>query len=109
MFFFFQAEDGIRDIGVTGVQTCALPISLITTLTLIECFGLSEMRVQRYEELSDSLLVCFDVTFYLVFFNHLALFGPLFYVNYGVFELWRCTKKLLISNSLWIIFCTFAP
>src|SRR3712207_6578219 len=28
IFFFFQAEDGIRDIGVTGVQTCALPISL---------------------------------------------------------------------------------
>src|SRR3712207_7034846 len=27
--FFFQAEDGIRDIGVTGVQTCALPISLM--------------------------------------------------------------------------------
>src|SRR2546430_10880906 len=27
MFFFFQAEDGIRDLTVTGVQTCALPIS----------------------------------------------------------------------------------
>src|SRR6266542_5367606 len=26
-FFFFQAEDGIRDATVTGVQTCALPIS----------------------------------------------------------------------------------
>src|SRR3712207_1530333 len=26
LLFFFQAEDGIRDIGVTGVQTCALPI-----------------------------------------------------------------------------------
>src|SRR3712207_7677121 len=26
LYFFFQAEDGIRDIGVTGVQTCALPI-----------------------------------------------------------------------------------
>src|SRR2546430_7931955 len=26
-FFFFQAEDGIRDLTVTGVQTCALPIS----------------------------------------------------------------------------------
>src|SRR5438270_3091356 len=25
-FFFFQAEDGIRDLTVTGVQTCALPI-----------------------------------------------------------------------------------
>src|SRR3712207_6510017 len=31
-FFFFQAEDGIRDIGVTGVQTCALPIFTIHEL-----------------------------------------------------------------------------
>src|SRR5256885_8299889 len=29
LFFFFQAEDGIRDYKVTGVQTCALPISCI--------------------------------------------------------------------------------
>src|SRR5690606_39871563 len=29
-FFFFQAEDGIRDFHVTGVQTCALPILLGT-------------------------------------------------------------------------------
>ena len=28
-FFFFQAEDGIRDYKVTGVQTCALPISCL--------------------------------------------------------------------------------
>ena len=28
--FFFQAEDGIRDIGVTGVQTCALPIFTVS-------------------------------------------------------------------------------
>src|SRR2546430_13528114 len=28
LFFFFQAEDGIRDLTVTGVQTCALPISI---------------------------------------------------------------------------------
>src|SRR2546422_1616235 len=27
IFFFLQAEDGIRDVAVTGVQTCALPIS----------------------------------------------------------------------------------
>src|SRR2546429_4348626 len=27
LYFFFQAEDGIRDVAVTGVQTCALPIS----------------------------------------------------------------------------------
>src|SRR3989440_4306697 len=30
-FFFFQAEDGIRDLIVTGVQTCALPISSPTS------------------------------------------------------------------------------
>src|SRR2546430_7706464 len=29
LFFFFQAEDGIRDLTVTGVQTCALPISRV--------------------------------------------------------------------------------
>src|SRR5438874_6941968 len=28
-YFFFQAEDGIRDLYVTGVQTCALPISFL--------------------------------------------------------------------------------
>src|SRR5215475_14860738 len=31
-FFFFQAEDGIRDFHVTGVQTCALPISKVLGL-----------------------------------------------------------------------------
>src|SRR5204862_4151442 len=30
LFFFFQAEDGIRDLYVTGVQTCALPIFVAT-------------------------------------------------------------------------------
>src|SRR5205807_4699050 len=33
LFFFFQAEDGIRDYKVTGVQTCALPISAAATMT----------------------------------------------------------------------------
>src|SRR5688572_30866104 len=37
-FFFFQAEDGIRDLTVTGVQTCALPI-------------LSRRDVERYADL----------------------------------------------------------
>src|SRR6266478_6052548 len=34
-FFFFQAEDGIRDLTVTGVQTCALPISSLTTVGVL--------------------------------------------------------------------------
>src|SRR5256885_16511787 len=32
--FFFQAEDGIRDYKVTGVQTCALPIYLVAVLVV---------------------------------------------------------------------------
>src|SRR2546430_9618202 len=35
LLFFFQAEDGIRDLTVTGVQTCALPISI---MHLWKCF-----------------------------------------------------------------------
>src|SRR5256885_6522018 len=40
VFFFFQAEDGIRDYKVTGVQTCALPISClsVTTFTALGLF-----------------------------------------------------------------------
>src|SRR5437879_8957623 len=36
LFFFFQAEDGIRDTSVTGVQTCALPISVGVGRTVVE-------------------------------------------------------------------------
>src|SRR5207244_8071299 len=39
-FFFFQAEDGIRDDLVTGVQTCALPISLGRSLPHEGCCGI---------------------------------------------------------------------
>ena len=35
-FFFFQAEDGIRDYDVTGVQTCALPICQLPYVSFIE-------------------------------------------------------------------------
>src|SRR5437763_15534373 len=35
--FFFQAEDGIRDTSVTGVQTCALPISKVGVESLSPC------------------------------------------------------------------------
>src|SRR5215467_6025651 len=38
-FFFFQAEDGIRDYKVTGVQTCALPISRLKILRLLKQRG----------------------------------------------------------------------
>src|SRR2546429_7244481 len=45
--FFFQAEDGIRDVAVTGVQTCALPISLLPS-----CRGRAQ-AVQGTADLRD--------------------------------------------------------
>src|SRR5258707_9102483 len=44
VFFFFQAEDGIRDIGVTGVQTCALPIFVLQAFAPRE--GLEDARTR---------------------------------------------------------------
>src|SRR5437762_9342883 len=57
-FFFFQAEDGIRDTSVTGVQTCALPISCWISPWCSLCAALSSTpsakgcgtQLQRSEE-----------------------------------------------------------
>src|SRR5438046_10462667 len=46
-FFFFQAEDGIRDWSVTGVQTCALPISRLSKRKWILALS-SATSVQRW-------------------------------------------------------------
>jgi len=47
VFFFFQAEDGIRDRDVTGVQTCALPICLNHSQSLELAFLVAEMLRDR--------------------------------------------------------------
>src|SRR3712207_8355563 len=54
--FFFQAEDGIRDIGVTGVQTCALPISELSRKAARE-----HARTPWREEVWEQLAA--DITF----------------------------------------------
>src|SRR5690606_41054878 len=46
VIFFFQAEDGIRDFHVTGVQTCALPISWAFPYTLISCANADKKRLK---------------------------------------------------------------
>src|SRR3712207_7356428 len=55
--FFFQAEDGIRDIGVTGVQTCALPIlpakALLSRLSseAVDFFSSSRRFISSWPEM----------------------------------------------------------
>src|SRR2546425_4193483 len=71
VFFFFQAEDGIRDKLVTGVQTCALPISL-ASYTLIGAilslggigYGLDVWRGSGHWFLLGGLLLGLIVGFY---------------------------------------------
>src|ERR1039457_7417776 len=68
LFFFFQAEDGIRDYKVTGVQTCALPICknhkvLEMAIDLYECIvkyshditygGYIEALTEDWQEIKD--------------------------------------------------------
>src|SRR3712207_9475575 len=51
MCFFFQAEDGIRDIGVTGVQTCALPIYM----AMIVCYRGKKETTEAFKLLIEEL------------------------------------------------------
>src|SRR5437763_11368704 len=50
IFFFFQAEDGIRDTSVTGVQTCALPILRAKDIPLVRR---SRVVVMKFSEPSN--------------------------------------------------------
>src|SRR5690606_40615777 len=52
-FFFFQAEDGIRDFHVTGVQTCALPIYICAFIPLVIYPSPADAR-RAYQSYSDT-------------------------------------------------------
>src|SRR5687768_18059692 len=51
--FFFQAEDGIRDVAVTGVQTCALPIFTNSVMAATSSDAQSQKQVAATEMLQD--------------------------------------------------------
>src|SRR5256885_12423312 len=71
-FFFFQAEDGIRDYKVTGVQTCALPISANNipqpnTLVFVSCnqcdtAGHELLPIRTEGQAHDAARVAFQYT-----------------------------------------------
>src|SRR5690554_7595875 len=71
-YFFFQAEDGIRDADVTGVQTCALPIcvsagglseaiSLLTKIGFVTCHRRKGERRHYYEMKEDSFMTAIHI------------------------------------------------
>src|SRR6266487_7027197 len=80
LFFFFQAEDGIRDGRVTGVQTCALPIAALglararpaatarvgAGLDPHGAGGAADRRVTLIDERVDQHAVLFDVGVHLL-------------------------------------------
>ena len=56
--FFFQAEDGIRDADVTGVQTCALPI---LAKGLVEKIGLGNSELTHQPQGKDKVKIEADI------------------------------------------------
>src|SRR5690606_33662903 len=88
-FFFFQAEDGIRDFHVTGVQTCALPILAIQTEAALVCLGIFivVLLLSRYVSLGSMLAaLAFPLLLLLPWFrpehsaNLLTGFGVLVFI-----------------------------
>src|SRR5690606_40255761 len=60
--FFFQAEDGIRDFHVTGVQTCALPISVSFHREIDRLKGLTDTNQLAASRLSSTQVVLQQLT-----------------------------------------------
>src|SRR2546422_7624731 len=81
MFFFFQAEDGIRDVAVTGVQTCALPIF---GLFLGKIYKGSHFMQERYEVRPGLWLASFSQYDFdgRKFFSGFSIHERAFYSNY---------------------------
>src|SRR2546425_7621015 len=59
-FFFFQAEDGIRDKLVTGVQTCALPICLENVAAQKNAYAVGSLRdhLTTFDDACGNKAVC---------------------------------------------------
>src|SRR5699024_7465273 len=65
LFFFFQAEDGIRDRNVTGVQTCALPLILRRLNWWPACFRIPTIRVFNLPHHLSFFLNLFEFLVYI--------------------------------------------
>src|SRR5690606_40925652 len=79
-FFFFQAEDGIRDFHVTGVQTCALPICPVSNVIFIELVEVVILPISFFILIFPIFSKLYD--FLIISFNKIALlFSKVFVIN----------------------------
>src|SRR5690606_41112543 len=65
----FQAEDGIRDFHVTGVQTCALPISFMSSLYTTACSSSCRAHTQFPGKRMDEFFLRFLIRKVVIFFS----------------------------------------
>src|SRR3712207_8076600 len=92
MCCFFQAEDGIRDIGVTGVQTCALPISR-QMLADTDAFTMEVMHV-----LADGRRIYVDTNTHTWYDENGAVIG-LLAVNRNTTESKQAEETIRATNQ----------
>src|SRR5699024_11428253 len=110
--FFFQAEDGIRDRNVTGVQTCALPILFIVifiilmiqnyiflrSASLIKLFKLNKTSETAGEPVGTGTIAMGIIGLFMV--------GYGYYMSGGLFESMMGNPVMLPVNMLIILFLT---
>src|SRR5437879_9160757 len=100
-FFFFQAEDGIRDTSVTGVQTCALPISGDSGHAAQEyraCLELDPRNSGCHQAQGSLLLAVGDRKSTRLNSSHRC-------ISYAVF----CLKKKMIVQPAAVIYVALLP
>src|SRR5260221_14723959 len=98
--FFFQAEDGIRDHCVTGVQTCALPIFVAFDRYNKADWGLQKSRIEQLAKHWNNAIVWLDAT---------GIGDPIYddLLRSGVhvlpYKLTEATKRALINSTVLLI------
>src|SRR5256886_3055828 len=111
LFFFFQAEDGIRDLTVTGVQTCALPISsLPISVALEESIGslrnldsrLTDRSVRAATRVTTSSTETFFLSSKISFLMNSSIIFPYFVMPSPASSIsWRTLSESLNANQQW--------